>query len=145
MGRRRSVSRLRRTSTVRIENLHVDGRGAKSAGVDQRLFVLGETAQRGVFDSVSFAGCDRACIDIDHAHDLAVRDSEFHDVGLAVSLVFSHCARVTGNRIVNARLHGIQWGHWKCERKDCKDLVSPTTTSRTEAAARSGGPAGAVW
>ena len=77
-----SAELLKLSRGVRVERLHIDGRGAKQGGVNGGLFVLRADAQQVTFDSISFADCDRACIYTDHGHDLTVRDCDFRNVGL---------------------------------------------------------------
>jgi hypothetical protein len=75
----------------------------------------------------------------DHAHGLRVLDSRFEKVNWGVLLSFCHRVQVTGNRVIDAASHGIQfWGNWKWESKQCEDLVFSNNYVRN-------GGAGAIW
>ncbi|MBN2296270.1 MAG: right-handed parallel beta-helix repeat-containing protein [Pirellulales bacterium] len=124
---------------VRLEKLHFDSKGVKKGSESEGLVIL-PTASDGVtIESVSFTDCDRSCILTDHANDITIRDCEFRKVGLAIILQFSSRAKVLGNTVVDARIHGIQfWGNWKFERKDSSDLIFANNYVKN-------GGSGAIW
>lgn len=115
---------LQLKEAVRIERLHIDGKGTETGSVTEGLIHLPSDAHHVVIDSVSFANCDRACILTDHANDLVVRHCDFRDVGVAVSIQFSRNVKVVNNTVVNARLHGIQfWGNSRNDTMVCENLI----------------------
>ncbi len=123
---------------ARLDSLAIDGKLGKSGGVGDGVVSLGGSAGC-VVDSVSFKDCDRSCVLTDHATDLIVRDCDFRNVGLAVSLQFSSRAKITGNTVVDAKTHGIQfWGNWKFESKQSEDLIITGNYIKN-------GGGGAIW
>ena len=114
---------LRFAHGVQVRDLSIDGSGVKSGSVGDGLLVV-RNANGCLIDSVAVRDCDRAAVMTDHGHDLVIRNCDFRNVGLGISLQFSNRIRVLGNTVVQARVHGIQfWGNWRWDSIQSEDLL----------------------
>lgn len=114
---------LRLANGTQVRDVSIDGRGVQSGSVADGLLVV-RRSEGCLIESVAVRDCDRACVMTDHGHDLVVRNCDFRNVGLGISLQFSNRVKVLGNSVVNARVHGIQfWGNWRWESIQSEDLL----------------------
>jgi len=129
---------------ARVRDLFIDGKDVKSGSVGDGLLVV-RYADGCLIDSVVVRDCDRACVMSDHGHDLTIRNCDFRNVGLGISLVFSNRIKVLANTVVNARVHGIQfWGSWSNGKgREHEKILSEDLIFANNYVKNGGG--GAIW
>jgi parallel beta-helix repeat protein len=122
-----------------LADLAFDGRQAKSGEPNDPGLVLIRGAKDVRIDRLRFDRVDRDCVFLDHAVNVTVTDCDFTTVGLAVNTIFSHRLTITGNRITDARVHGIEiWGNYDWKTQDTSDIIISGNHIKN-------GGAGAIW
>ncbi|MFA5205311.1 MAG: right-handed parallel beta-helix repeat-containing protein [Lentisphaeria bacterium] len=122
-----------------LADLAFDGRQAKPGEANDPGLIMIQGAKAIRLDRLRFDHVDRDCVFLDHAGNVTIADCDFAMVGLAINTVFSHHLRITGNRITDARVHGIEiWGMYNWELQDTSDIMITGNYVKN-------GGAGAIW
>jgi len=123
----------------RLADLAFDGELVLSGGANDPGLILIRSVKSIRLDRVRFDHVDRDCVFLDHAGSVAIADCDFSTVGLAINTVFSSRLTVTGNRITDARVHGMEfWGNANWKNQDMSDIIVTGNHVKD-------GGAGAIW
>ncbi len=125
------VSNLSFTGEEKFKARHEDA-------LNKAIVSLGASTGAEV-DHIRIVDYSNTGVVTDHAADFRITDCHFEKINSAIQIQNSKRGLVSGNRVIDAAVHGIQfWGNWKFESKNCEDLIFSNNYVKN-------GGGGAIW
>jgi parallel beta-helix repeat protein len=129
-------------SHCKLSNLNFAGQekyDAKGGGPQNKALVSLQNVSDITVDNIRIENYKNTGLYLEHANDVKVLNSRFEKVNWGILIVFCNRVQVSGNDVIDALSHGIQfWGQWKWEVKDCADLIFVNNYVKN-------GGGGAIW
>jgi parallel beta-helix repeat protein len=126
----------------KISDLNFTGQekyDGKAGGSQNKALISIQNSSDVIVDNVRIENYQNTGLYMEHAADVKVLNSHFEKLNWGILIVFSNRILVSGNEVIDALSHGIQfWGQWKWELKDCADLIFSNNYVKN-------GGGGAIW
>jgi parallel beta-helix repeat protein len=116
-----------------IEGIRFDGKNIAKGSYNDVGVIMVNKATETAIRNVVFENTDRVCVMTRNANNFVLRHSTFEKVGMALHAQYSHGVFFQDNRVIDARLHGVEiWGAfrtrkdgiWAWERRACSDIIA---------------------
>ena len=138
-----TVTLLKLSDDCSLRDLCIEGDKVKKGRSDDPGLIHIEKADEVDIENVKFTNTDRVCIRTHYANDINIRNCDFRNIGMAIHLRYTCRAKVLGNTVIDASLHGIEfWGNLRpnnvWSKTKCNDLIFANNYVKN-------GGAGAIW
>ena len=138
-----TVTLLKLSKDCSLRDLCIEGDKVKKGRPDDPGLIHIEKADGVDIENVKFTNTDRVCIRTHYSNDISIRNCDFRNIGMAIHLRYTCRAKVLGNTVINARMHGIEfWGNLRPNRvwskTKCNDLIFANNYIKN-------GGGGALW
>ncbi len=111
----------------------------KNKGPQNKALVSIQSVSDVTVDNIRIENYKNTGLYLEHVNGAKILNSHFEKLNWGILIVFCSRIQVSGNEVIDALSHGIQfWGQWKWEVKDCADLIF------TNNYVKNGGN-GAIW
>jgi len=95
----------------------------QAASLQEKAIVSVRNVRNVVIDHVRVEDFKYTGIYVEHGENVKIINSDLEKLSWAILVVFSNRVTVSGNHVVDAYAHAIQfWGNWKHESMGCEDL-----------------------